>query len=176
MTTSDLVAGLREYAEAKEAWNSRDDFEQGCDTENLSRFSKAVMFMTDHASAIADEMERLAEQNERLKEAARYWNEARHIVPQPSTPRTWADDIVALRDLDIERERLSAENSRLRAEVERMRKILSSAFRTINNLTTHSIRDSRSVDDDAVATLTDIAFELEGGDSKTRDAVEVEGG
>lgn len=57
---------------------------------------------------------------------------------------------------------IADELERMRAEVERLRQILSQAFCTINKLTTHSIRDSKLVEDDAIGTLTSIAFELEG--------------
>lgn len=136
MTTDEMVAGLRELAEAEAAFSA-----DPCN-EKARRVIDAEGWANDNASAIADELamlaeevkhlkplaestleenERLSEQNERLKEAERYWNEARHIVPQPSTPRTWADDIVALHDLSGAKTKLEAGNARLRAEVEDMK-------------------------------------------------------
>jgi hypothetical protein len=53
-----------------------------------------------------DEIEQLQEANEDLKVAARYWSEARSLIPEPSIPPTWAEKISQLRDAVCERDRL----------------------------------------------------------------------
>lgn len=173
MTTDEMVAGLREYAEAKEAWNSRDDFEQGCDTENLSRFSKAVMFMTDHASAIADELEMLSEEakhlkplvestleeNERLKRKADAFDLFMGCVDAVKDAEP-SDVVNALLDK-------VKENSRLRAEVERMKEV----GRHILDHYLKQCYDCDGIPDEAWA-HTEVARAL----FPARDAGEVEGG
>lgn len=57
----------------------------------------------------SDLKEDINEALEDLKVQARYWNEARHIIDQPSSPRSYSEDIVALRDAIHERDKLEKE-------------------------------------------------------------------
>lgn len=120
MADTELIAGLREYAEVAARVNEIAGVTGGELTSNYmrmcGRYIDADAWMGSNASAIAEELERL------------------------------------------------------RGENERIRKILSRAFCTINKLTTHSIRDSQSVEDDAVDTLTSIAFEIESQPSPAKES------
>lgn len=105
MSLDELISGIREYVEAKAAWLEVCylPLADGYHSQESFRYQKAKEWLDDHVLAL-----------ERLAEAARYWNEARSLVPQPSTPRTWSDDIVALQDLACAKLKLEAENERLK--------------------------------------------------------------
>lgn len=64
MTTDEMVAGLRELARA------RNEYLLHSGTRNFRRIESAEDWISQHASAIADEMEMLAEEVKHLKPLA----------------------------------------------------------------------------------------------------------
>lgn len=91
---------------------------------NVSVNIEAMTYMRSVAPALAREVRRLRELVDDLRVMAQYWNEARHIIPQPSVPRLYSEDICTLRDVVLQRDRMMLENHLLRAENERLREAL----------------------------------------------------
>lgn len=67
MTTDEMVAGLREYVEARREWLSLGTSKVEEQSAEELRYGKALDWMVSHASAIADEMERLAADAEKWR-------------------------------------------------------------------------------------------------------------
>lgn len=140
MNTTEMVAGLREYASAV----AGADEIAGVPVEELAdnhmqiraRYIDANGWIETHASAIADEMERLRAEVERMNrvesaiacatDCLNTWCRENSVAEC----KDYAKDF-SLRDtIDGLVDRINSERNRLRAEVERMREAASDILRT----------------------------------------------
>jgi len=75
VNTTDLVAGLREYVEARREWLEAEHPEADWESK-MNRHFNAEGWVESNASAIADEMERLRAEVERLSTPDMWWDSA----------------------------------------------------------------------------------------------------
>lgn len=74
MTTQEMIDGLREYAAAGDAFSKAPLSAVGTHQPECHRFSDAFDFVSNHASAIADELERLRAEVKRLSTPDMWWD------------------------------------------------------------------------------------------------------
>lgn len=89
MTTDEMVAGIKEYVEAKSAWLEVCylPLADGYRSQESTRCSKAKEWLEDNASAIANELERLAAWAQQVMPLVEAAEELKEAEPGRMTPK-----------------------------------------------------------------------------------------